>query len=367
MGRALYFLFFLFSTLYAQPPIEIVYHVATLNCWERVVQEQLEALERSGLGDACDRLTMTVVGPDIAKVDQLLTRFSFYSKTRLIHAHPDVRVCEFPGIEAAKQIALEKGDANILYMHSKGITHLQNARAKNVRSWRRYLEYFLIDEWQKCQEALQSANLCGAEWLNCTKTIARQMETPGFFAGNFWWARADYLQTCRDAPPRPWNPEQLYRDRYFCEVFIATGNNPIPKSFHQSGVNLYEINYTPEYYMPETSRNAIEIVYLASSDQLNCVKKQLQLMQECGLAEACDRVTLVAFGSKMQELEALIKSSSLSAKTRLIHANDPVYLGEFSALEVIKRIARANPLAKICYFHNLEEEYPKAPPPRYKS
>lgn len=358
--------FLLLFSVHSYASLEIVYHIATLNSWEATVREQLETLERSGLGAACDRLTVTVVGADIERVDQMFRPFSFYPKTRLIHACEDVRVCEFPGIEMARQIALEEKDAKILYLHNKGSTHTQSARARPVRSWRRYLEYFLIERWQECALALESANLCGVEWFNCTKTMAPQLETPGIFAGNFWWARGDYLATCPAAPPRPWHPPSLYRDRYYCELLIASGITPVPKTFHQSGVNLYEFNYTPEYYKPDPAPRdgAIEIVFLAAAtpDRIPCLEKQLRLLQETGLAEGADRITFVVLGPDLKPIEAMI--APFSAKSRLIHANDRLDAGEFPAIELVKRIAKGNPSAKICYLHNLAS---LDPPPKYKS
>lgn len=369
MKRYLLILVLLFLPSLLRASIEIVYHVATLNSWEEVVCEQLTTLERSGLGSACDRLTVTVVGPHIDKAKELFRRFSFYPKVLLIHASEDVRVAEFPGIEMVKKIALEREDANILYMHSKGITHLQNDRTRNVRSWRRYLEYFLIERWEACIEALQTFNLCGVEWLNCTKSMAPCMENPGIFAGNFWWARADYLRTCKDVPPRPWDPSSLYRDRYHCEVFIASGQNPLPKSFHQSGTNLYEFNYTADYYKEAQlpKQGAIEIVYLAiaTADRLPCLKEHLQLLQETGLAASSDRISLIVLGPELKKVEELILP--LSDKMRLIYASSRLPQGEFPAFELIKRIAQTNPSAKICYLHNFGDKYPKAPPSRYKS
>ena len=360
-----YWIFLLFS-VHSYAALEIVYHIATLNSWEETVHEQLETLERSGLGAACDRLTVTVVGAEIERVDQLFRLFSFYPKTRLIHACEDVRVCEFPGIEMARQIALEDRNAKILYLHNKGSTYTESARARHVRSWRRYLEFFLIERWQECVEALESANLCGVEWLNCTKTMAPQMETPGIFAGNFWWARADYLSTCQDAPLRPWHPPSLYRDRYYCEIFIASGKNSIPKTLHQSGVNLYEFNYTQEYYKPDPTpkQEAIEIVFLAAAtpDRIPRLEKQIQLLQETGLAESSDRITFILLGPDLEPVEKLI--APFATKSRLIHANDQLYPGEFPAIEIIKRIAKGNPTAKICYLHNLAT---LDPPPKYKS
>jgi hypothetical protein len=63
-----------------------------------------------------------------------------------------------------------------------------------------------------------------------------------FFAGNFWWARGNYLSTCQlDS-----------NSRYSCEQFVGTGKQPIIKTFHQSGEHplmaLYTYEHFPQYF-----------------------------------------------------------------------------------------------------------------------
>lgn len=358
-------MFILFCTIQiiCAQPIEIVYHIATLNQWEDVVKEQLQTLQSSGLGEACDHITITVVGPHVQKVQSLVQSMPFYSKVRVIDAGKDVRLCEFPGIAMVQKIAHERTDANILYFHSKGVSYQDVDSSRNVRSWRRYMEYFTIECWRDCIEALQSFNACGAEWLNCHYSLTSKMEVPGFFAGNFWWARADYLCTCTQLPEKINDPQWTYPHRYDCEVFITSGQNLSPKSFHQSCVNLYLFNYTPEYYKNEIIQNGngIEVVYniLASKNRMKTTKEQIRLIGSVGLMEACDRLTAVILGAEMTEVDRLLRSLPEQHKIRIIHVNSQENLGEFQSIELIKRLASANPQAKICYLNNSINDYRK--------
>ncbi|MBS0634256.1 MAG: hypothetical protein JSR37_02180 [Verrucomicrobia bacterium] len=232
--------------------IEIVYHIATLNNWEDIVQEQLSTLQKSGLSDRLDHLSVTVVGAEIDRVHQLFSQLSFLDKVKIIHSSPSLDRYEFPGIEKVQEIAQRLPEAKILYMHTKGVLHYQRPTEQNVSLWRQYMEYFTIERWRDCVSALDDVDICGVD--------LSQSPSGRYFSGNFWWARADYIQTC-----------QLKQEsRYNCEDFIGTGKNPTIKSFHQSGeessasshdfhagsgeqyfqgiLNLYNFPYLPEYY-----------------------------------------------------------------------------------------------------------------------
>jgi len=217
--------------------IDIVYHIATMNNWVDIVSEQLMTLEQSGLGDACDSLTVTVVGPKIQRVRKLFKKLSFLDKVTFIHASKDLLQYEFPGIDMVRQIASNKPNTRILYMHSKGVTHYGKPSEQPVRLWRRYMEYFAFERWKDCIEALETVDICGVDYtLSILGTY--------FFAGNVWWSRAAYVSTC-----------QLERNnRFDCESFIGRGiKEPVAKTFHQSGenpkiANLYPYESFPQYY-----------------------------------------------------------------------------------------------------------------------
>ena len=217
--------------------IEIVYHIATMNNWREITQEQLTRLQNSGLAKACNHLTVTVVGSEIKAVHALFQKTPFRQKVQIIHVGNDLHQYEFPAIEMVSEISHKHPNANILYMHTKGVTHHGTVTEKNVRLWRRYLEYFVIDQWRACVEALESADLCGVDWIDGAKWLA-QPEL--HFSGNFWWARADYLHTCHGTATR--------HGRWDCEYFIGSGQQPVVKSFHQSGKDLYHFAYLPRYY-----------------------------------------------------------------------------------------------------------------------
>ncbi len=201
-------------------PIHLVYHVAIMNNWSEVVQDQLAVLESSGLGEVFDSMTVTAVGEKTDELDLIFDRFKYRNKTTIIHSSKDLRSYEFPAIEKVREIARKDSrGCKILYFHTKGVSKCDPFLRENRRLWRKYMEYFLIVKWKDCLQALDEFDACGVDL-----TLAKQGI---IFAGNFWWGRGDYLCNC----------DIKYRDRFDAEAFIGLGCCPKLKTFHQSGDN----------------------------------------------------------------------------------------------------------------------------------
>ncbi len=206
--------------------IYIVYHVGILNNWQEVMEEQLKALTSSGLLEACTEFVVCFVGDDTPIIYNLLENIPYTEKTKIIHGSEDLLVCEFPSIALTKEVARNHRDAKILYLHNKGVTHFNTPKESFIRDWRLHIEYFLIHHWQTCIDALDAYDICGVNWFPTVPNY------PQHFSGNFWWARADYVQTIPELP-KPY----LFKNRCDCEWFIGTGHLDLNKvkSFHQSG------------------------------------------------------------------------------------------------------------------------------------
>jgi hypothetical protein len=155
--------------------------------WEKIVKEQIQTIDASGLGGACQAMTVTVVGPEIEKVYPLFEGLSFREKIEIVHAGDDFHLYEFPGIEKVQEIAAKDPKAKILYMHSKGVTYGGSPYEKNINQWRRFMEYFNVTKWKNCVAALDEVDACGVDYSLSALNIY-------CFAGNFWWARGDYVK-----------------------------------------------------------------------------------------------------------------------------------------------------------------------------
>ncbi len=148
-----------------------------------IVGEQLQALQQSGLLAVADEFTIGIDGDkqDLSKVAELCP----CDRASLV-AHNGRATFEFGTLEFLRQ-SLRRGWA-VLYHHSKGVTKPHDAFHHEHR---RTMERHLIWEWPKCVRALECG--CDAVGVNLVHEDRRTVLPGTFFAGNFWWARSDYL------------------------------------------------------------------------------------------------------------------------------------------------------------------------------
>jgi len=77
----------------------------------------------------------------------------------------------------------------ILYIHTKGVTHVQekkNTKSECIYLWRNYMEYYLIRHYKKCLEKLNTHDIVGS--------IYKKFMIGPHFSGNFWWSTGSYFK-----------------------------------------------------------------------------------------------------------------------------------------------------------------------------
>jgi hypothetical protein len=110
----------------------------------------------------------------------------------------------------------------ILYFHTKNVANQSPA----TEDWRRYMEYFVVENWKDCIAKLEEGyDCCGVMW-NTDTPIGMYPH----FSGNFWWAKTDYINTL--------NHHYLEMEwRYYREFWIGSNPNVKAFEFHNSGLN----------------------------------------------------------------------------------------------------------------------------------
>ena len=225
--RTLYLLvilpFLFIGSACATPEIHVFIHACTKGNWKQTLTEQLDRLQTSGLYDACDSINIGVLG---TKSVNSITRK--YPKIKILFQDENMKLFERGTLLNMYHFCTKHPEALVLYLHTKGVTRTKN---QNVRHWRRYMEYFLVDRWQDCVTAMTEENydICGVDW---------KIEPKPHFSGNFWWTTAKYLLTL---------PPYINQDYYAPEMWIGQ-NLPNYRCFHHSGYNLYDTPYTEELY-----------------------------------------------------------------------------------------------------------------------
>jgi len=121
--------------------INIYYHIAQLGDWKRVSTEQVESLMCSGLYDVADRIYVSMLGSE---------KIVLPDKYMMLYTNTDINLAELPILNILhKQSKYE--DFRILYIHTKGVSwQEQNKNHDAMTAWRKYMEYFMINQWPEC-------------------------------------------------------------------------------------------------------------------------------------------------------------------------------------------------------------------------
>ncbi|HEX8915296.1 MAG TPA: glycosyltransferase family 61 protein, partial [Humisphaera sp.] len=198
------------------------FHIATIGTYADVAAEMFARFAASGLLDRVDELRVGIVGRGEVVVPD-------HPKIRVLFRHPDVRQYEFPTLEALYEAAISNpAPADLLYVHTKGVS-VDPCAVGPVTDWRRYMSHFAVDRHAECIDALRSADAVGVD--------LRDRPRP-HFAGNFWWARSEYVAAL---PPAATMREPDFGDvRFNAEFWVGRGPNARLTSLFESGIAVYE-------------------------------------------------------------------------------------------------------------------------------
>jgi hypothetical protein len=105
------------------------------------------------------------------------------------------------------------------------------------------MEYFNLNCWQWCVEALNYADTAGVN----IRTYAR---VKVHFSGNFWWANSSYIKTLKELTEEAYEREV---NRWDAEFWIGS-NEPTMVQLWNSRVHHGESQYGPSNYADKSPR-----------------------------------------------------------------------------------------------------------------
>ncbi len=210
-------------------PIYGFMHVAMLNHWHEVVEEQLLKWRASGLRDRTQRLFVGLLGPRPHEFDFV------DDKLEIVYRSPRIEEAEFPTLEFLQQFC-NRNECRAFYIHTKGVFQV----SPNTRDWRHLMEHFVILRHADCIRSLDSHDICGVNWNTGS--------VPHHFSGNFWWARSSYIRQLPllDSFRHPTAGRGI--DRQACERWIGMHPAPRARTLHQSEVNHFGAPYPRSKY-----------------------------------------------------------------------------------------------------------------------
>lgn len=125
-------------------------------------------------------------------------------------------------------------DWYVLYAHSKGATH-PTGHDLSTR-WRHCMMNHLVSNWKNCVANLDAGyDSVGCHWMTGAETPPGQ----SIWAGNFWWAKSNFLKTLPSIMERDRlkvSGIDSINSRYESEVWIGNGPTlPRVKDYHPGG------------------------------------------------------------------------------------------------------------------------------------
>lgn len=197
------------------------YHVFADGDWQQPAEEHLDALIASELIDNLDDIFIGIVGVET-------------NRDRVKREVPGVVVAEAETgweqvtLNAVHEFAQTDAGA-IFYAHTKGAW----SRSELARQWRVSMTHDTVTRWQECVRALSMFQVAGPYWLKSYEP--EHLNHHHFFAGNFWWARSDYVRSL--------DPVGV-ENRYQAEGWIGL-KKPIAKNM-RAGYSYWGNFWTPD-------------------------------------------------------------------------------------------------------------------------
>jgi hypothetical protein len=181
--------------------VRVFLHVAAMNHYREVVAELAGMITGSGLYDEASLLVCSIVGE--GDVDGLLGERWNVVRSGGLEEY------EYPTLDLLHAQARIMPSEHFLYLHSKGVSRPRHRAHQDA--WRRYMTHCVIERWEECVHYLERGYTCvGNDWHEWKH-----------FAGNFWWARGDYIASLCD--PREMIPKGSKGPRYGAELWIGSG------------------------------------------------------------------------------------------------------------------------------------------------
>jgi GR25 family glycosyltransferase involved in LPS biosynthesis len=148
---------------------------------------------------------------------------------KVVQISSDIKAFEILSINYIRDYC-ETNDCTVLYIHTKGINHLNNGRLSKVEDWKNMMLYFLLHRHKDCLHLLNTYDVVGCNY--------NEKPLP-HFSGNFWWATSKHIRKLK--------PIEIGSPRHKAEWWLFT--QPVNYyCIHHSKINHYMKNYPKELY-----------------------------------------------------------------------------------------------------------------------
>lgn len=221
--------------------IIIFHHSYLVNNWEDILLDQLNLLKKTELYNNAEQIYFGCYSDSIDNICEFyktINEFDEEKKCNII-IHPK-NENEKSTLIYMQSVCKNLSEKKVLYFHLKGVTSMNKNNeniSKNINSWRKVMEYYVIENWKKCYELLDTNDVVGSLY-GVHQIIGGFMN---YYSGNFWWSNAAHINK---------TPDMRFRDSWLeCESLITSiphkwfnFKNPPPN------IDLYNYYFDPNEY-----------------------------------------------------------------------------------------------------------------------
>lgn len=191
-----------------------------------ILKNLLDIVHSSGLSKEAEIIVLNVGDPIDIEISANVVQIS-----------SNVDVYELLSINYIREYC-EKNYCLVLYIHTKGLTHLHNAdMLSKVNDWTNMMVYFLVERYKECFRLLKTYDVVGCNF--------GMLPLP-HYSGNFWWSSSNHIRKLNLLDLNPsFIPDGSLR--HMAEWWLFT-QPPNYYCVHYSSVNHYLENYPREKY-----------------------------------------------------------------------------------------------------------------------
>jgi hypothetical protein len=205
-------------------PIAIFIHTANVDGALQRLLQFASLLEKTHLLHIANKIFISYVGAETSVFHTIHPSFT------IVHASRHLEAYELPTQNLIWNYAKDHSNSQILYLHTKGVGKEKN---ECIEDWINYMLYFCVERWEEATHMLKDHDTTGVDLLQ---------EPTMHYSGNFWWAKASYIQSL----PQPYEfanlekyPNPLNSLRHNQEFWICYSKKA-HACMWQSNINCYE-------------------------------------------------------------------------------------------------------------------------------
>jgi hypothetical protein len=215
--------------------MDIFFHVYLKSGYSRILIDKFKKFKNSGLYASTNKIYLTLFG-DVETSSEFLNDLKdMYPKIEF----SVITNASFNNEPDTLNLMIKKANeyetnTPMLYLHTKGLSHTHPDTKRNVEAWVRYLDLYVIKEWERCVKALENNDAAGGFYV----------EEPKHFQGNFWWANSDYLKNL------PKITTENYAELNRGELWILSQTDKVYPLSGVTPVDMYQNYYCKEEDFP---------------------------------------------------------------------------------------------------------------------